>query len=367
VPASPSAFPGATRLFVITNGTVIPARSNYLGVNTVGYSLGTYGAHDNTYAVDVPDDAGVALFTTANETNYSADTRLDAAGVNGSPVLPFATAASDPLYFEGAGLPGPNTSDNEYSYVRKLNTGRPQDTNDNGVDFVVVSTAPGALSIPAVLGAPGPEGTTSPVQRNGKIKSTLFDSQCSGSGSAIANPTPGAAPDGTAVPATCQNRARDTISHPTIGSTAGTLFIRRRFINATGQNVTRLRFRVVDITTLNSPGYTPGGAQADLRPLSAGDVTITTTDGQLVAVRGLTLEQPPAQPAGGGLNSTVFAGTITPQTPLAPGASIAVQFRLGVEQPGTFRFFVNTEADLSPLTNSAQKIRAKAAGGGDNR
>ncbi|HLA09217.1 MAG TPA: hypothetical protein VJ023_01270 [Pyrinomonadaceae bacterium] len=63
-----------------------------------------------------------------------------------------------------------------------------------------------------------------------------------------------------------------------------------------------------------------------------------------VTVQGSTLEQPPNQPVGGAWNSTLGAGTITLATPLAPGASINIQFLLGVQQTGSFKFFVNIEA-----------------------
>jgi hypothetical protein len=61
-------------------------------------------------------------------------------------------------------------------------------------------------------------------------------------------------------------------------------------------------------------------------------------------VHGTTLETPPIQLKGGGLNSTLASGTVTLGTPLANGASINVQFLLGVQQPGTFRFLINIEA-----------------------
>jgi len=38
------------------------------------------------------------------------------------------------------------------------------------------------------------------------------------------------------------------------------------------------------------------------------------------------------------------AGTITLATPLANGASINLQFLLGVQQTGSFKFFINVEA-----------------------
>ena len=59
---------------------------------------------------------------------------------------------------------------------------------------------------------------------------------------------------------------------------------------------------------------------------------------------GTTLEQPPNQPLGGGLNSTVGIGTVTLAAPLAPGASINVQVFLRGTAVGAFKFFVNLEA-----------------------
>src|SRR4051812_3559690 len=63
-----AASDGATRC-TIPNGTVIPSRGHYLCVNSVGYSLGSYPAGngttaigDATYATDIPDNAGLALF-----------------------------------------------------------------------------------------------------------------------------------------------------------------------------------------------------------------------------------------------------------------------------------------------------------------
>ena len=56
------------------------------------------------------------------------------------------------------------------------------------------------------------------------------------------------------------------------------------------------------------------------------------------------LEQPPSQPSGGGRNSTLAAGTVSFDTPLADGDSVNLQFALGVVQGGTFRIYMNIEA-----------------------
>jgi hypothetical protein len=104
--------------------------------------------------------------------------------------------------------------------------------------------------------------------------------------------------------------------------------------------LTRLRFRIVDLTTRGN--QTAG--QADLRLLTSSDRDVTNSGEQAVVLRGVTLNQSGSQPEGGGLNSTLTAGAVTLGTPLAPNASINIEFRLGVQQNGGFRFFVNVEA-----------------------
>ena len=137
---------------------------------------------------------------------------------------------------------------------------------------------------------------------------------------------------------------------PVNSSTFGTLDIRRRVVNNTGGNATRLRFRIVDMTTFPSPG----GGVADLRAITSADVGgVSVNDPATcspnpapcsVTVKGTTLEQPPTQANGGGINSTLSAGSVTLGTPLANGASVDVQFLLGVQTTGSFRFLVIIEA-----------------------
>jgi glucose/arabinose dehydrogenase len=304
-----------TDAFVIPNGTVIPAFGHYLAGNSgqdaggLGYSLSTYAAPDQSYRFGLPDAGGVALFATSNFNHVSAATRLDAVG--------FTTA--DPLYREGAGLQpaGGITSNTEFSFVRQMNTGVPQDTGDNAQDFVFIATDGGTYGgVQSILGAPGPENTTSPIQRNAQVKASLIEPQ-----QLSTNPP---------------NRVRDFT--PVTNGAQGTLEIRRRFKNSTGQSVTKLRFRIVDITTLNTPN--PGGAQSDLRLLTSSDLPLNTSLGNLT-VRGTVLEQPPGQAGGGGLNSS---GVLNLAGSIAPGATVDVRFVLGVQASGRFRFLVNVEA-----------------------
>ena len=104
-------------------------------------------------------------------------------------------------------------------------------------------------------------------------------------------------------------------------------------------------------------GYpAPNSSWADLRVRSSADASVGVGDaatcaaaGQgsapcTVTVRGTTLEEPPGQRAGGGLNSSLSVGAVTLAAPLADGESVNVQFLLGVQQPGRFRFYVNVEA-----------------------
>ena len=336
-------------LFTIPNGTIIPARGHYLGANSDGYSLCNYPSGNAsiptttapaaaaalpcltngvggtfshttpnaTWDFDVPDGAGVALFSTASGLNQTAATRLDAFGFTGSPAL----------YREGAGFPTVITLDAEHSYNRDQRSSTPQDTGDNAADFQLIGTnggVPGVQTIP-LLGAPGPENLNSPVQMNSGFTAALLD------------PSVGASQP--------PNRSRDLTSDLANNSDFGTLMIRRTITNNTGQPVSRLRFRVIIITTLGSPASECGGELcADLRARDSEDSEVSVNN-QPVQVRGLNLEDsPPEQPAGGGYNSSLSADFINLETTLAPGASVNVEFRLGVMRTGPFRFFVNIEA-----------------------
>ena len=319
-----------TPLAVIPAGTQLPARAHFLITNAHGYSLGSYPAGAGTTAtadlaynpnpndaLDLADNTGVALFNTSTPANFTLAHRLDAVGFNA-----LAGATAD-LFREGTGLTSAGANDGEYSWIRKLASGTPQDTGDNASDFAFVSPT-GALfgAAQTQLGAPAPENLSSPIQRNATVKASLIEPQQSSS--------------------LAPNRVRDTTPNVCNGGNApsncplGTLDIRRRFKNATGQSVTRLRFRIVDITTLN----TPGGPAADLRVLSGNNFAVTTSLGSL-NVFGTLIETPPAQTQGGGLDTSV---TVALPAPIASGQTIDVHFLLGVQQGGTFRFFINVEA-----------------------
>ena len=282
---------------------VIPARGHYLVAHAAGYTLSAYAAPDLVYSdFELPADTGLAL--------------LDASGRVVDAVGPISTP---PPYREGTGVPAAGQPAAQYSFVRDTAAGGlPADTGDNAADFLLVST--GGVVIGGAqtrLGAPGPEGLSSPTNRNPSFGFALLDPSASLS-----------APP---------NRARDFT--PAGNATFGTLTIRRVFTNYTGAPVRLLRFRIIRVTTFPPPS----GATADLRALDSADTRVTV-GGVPVDVRGTTVERPPAQPSGGGWNTTLSVGSVSLAQPLADGASAAVQFTLGVEQPGLFRFYVNVEA-----------------------
>jgi hypothetical protein len=132
--------------------------------------------------------------------------------------------------------------------------------------------------------------------------------------------------------------------------------------------VTRLRFRIVDISSIAVPaGIADVRALSSVSAVVSGITDATTclasngvpTTPCTVTVQGTTLEQPPNQAIGGAHNSTMSAGTITLPSPLANGASINLQFLLGVQVTGQFKFFVNIEAlpaaTTAPVTTAPSK------------
>lgn len=307
----------------VPNGTVIPARGHYLCANAgfpnpgTRYSLSAYPSGNNgvtattatpdaTYTIGINDNVGIALFNSAITFNLA--NRLDAVGP--------ATEANA-TYREGTGYTAVAVVNVDFSIVRiaDVTTGLPIDTGNNATDFRVVAVNANASLPTASLGAPGPENLTSPVNGFPNIVPSLVAPCVS----------PSAPPN---------------FIRTGFGTNSGTVSIRQRFTNNTGQNLTRLRFRIMDITT--SPA--PNGMTAIL----AATTSTTSTEAQpcpsgTVTINGLTLETPPVQALGGGYNSSLSAGTVTLGTPIAPGASINVNFLLNVSQAGDFRFGVEIE------------------------
>jgi hypothetical protein len=316
--------PGGAQIvaFKIPNGTIIPVNGHFLAATNPflnGYSLGNYAAHD-AISPEFQANYGFALFRTSNAANFTLANRLDAVG--------FASNGNT-LFRKGVGLPSVNAGSEQWSMIRKIRNavtggnGTIQDSDDNATDFILVSTIGTVGGVNCTLGSPGPQGLTSP-RINDNIVPALLDP--------------------TAALTLAPNRERNGSGN------SGTLAFRRTFTNNTGANVTRLRFRIIDITTLNSPPLVVP-PQAILKGKDSADQTINTGIGSIL-VRGVTLESPSAA-GNGGLNSSFAAGTITPANPLLPTDNpatpnvfenqISVTFLMDVVQNGRFRFFVNIE------------------------
>jgi subtilisin-like proprotein convertase family protein len=335
---------------VIPNGTLIPAGGHFLCSNSMAYSIsgypsgnGTTATGNLTYTTDIPDNAGIALFNNSTGGgSFSVANRLDAVG---------STSEANTTYKEGTGYPALTPFSIDYSFVRKLPGGctgsgtspsgncnsvaliqttpgptstQPQDTGNNAADFIFVDTNGTSAGAGQRLGAPGPQNLSGPGVLDGAASLSLFDS-C-----VAANADP--------------NFVRDLTSVPANNSTFGTVDLRRTFTNNTGGNITRLRFRIVDITTFPSIS-----GVADLRPLTSSTISVTgdkpPCGGSTASysVQGTTLEQPPSQPNGSGYNGSLSVGTITTGTPLAAGASVDFRMVSGVQQTGAARMCVVAE------------------------
>lgn len=346
---------------VIPNGTVVKPGGHFLIARnqdpavgpTLAYSLNSYagatnpatllrGADSDTgFAIDNADNGGFAIFKTSTVANFSAGTRMDSVGFSGVPAG---------LFKEGAGIPAMTTQPTtNWSYLRTLASGTPQDTGANETDFTFVDVTGAATPSAGVnrLGAPGPENLDSPVAF-ATLPIQLIDSTVS-----AANP-PNQVADPTVVP----NGANGTVS------------LRRTLVNTTGVPLVRLRFRISSLATL------PGAS--DFRLLTSSLLpSVTTSDPAVcgaaptpcnVAVQGLTLEEPPTQALGGGINASVAAGTITFAAPLAISARVNVNFVFGVQGAAPFAGPLAPQAALpfgviveaiqraSPLAPSAANV-----------
>ena len=333
---------------VIPNGTVIPARGNYLVVGST-YSLGAYAAGDLTLVFGIEDDHNVALFNTADLSNISTVTRLDAVGFGAN------SGGNCDLLREGTTLQPAAGSTSEYSFVRSVDKGATKDTNDNAADFIVVSTTGAAVGSNAVptLGAPGPENSTG---ARGPVPCNVPDTARFGRNRLDSTVALGSSP----------NTVRDATVGPNAAN--GTIDFRRRFTNNTGGAVTQLRFRITNTTNPSTSGA------ADLRALSSATFVVSVNDPATcggpapcnVTVVGTTLEQPPVQLSGGGVNSTLGVGTITTATPLPAGASVNLHLLFGVQQHGNYHVSIVIETETAgSIGQDEWELRGNTQTGGD--
>ena len=296
--------------FPLTLDRTISAKGYYL-IAGPQYSLSLAAVADQSLPIfaTLRNVGGVGLFADALQPTK----RLDSLGAQG-----FAQSAALQYFIEVAALPALANTLVEHAFVRKFsNTGLPTDTNNNLADFILLAIAPTPINgVTPQPGAPGPQNIAAPALANSTLPVTMLN------------------------PAIYANNGPNTVveSVPvTVGSATypRSLYLRRTLTNNTGSPVKKLRFRITELSN--------GGVNtAILRALNSDDIT-ATIGGQPVTVKGLTLEAP-TQPTGGSVNSTLSVGSITLAAPLANGAKINVQFRLGIVQGGSYRFFANVEA-----------------------
>ncbi|HEU4595057.1 MAG TPA: Calx-beta domain-containing protein [Pyrinomonadaceae bacterium] len=327
----------------IPNGTIIPARGHFLLVGSQ-YSLTAAATGNLTMSTDLGENSNVGIFNTDSVAALSTATRLDAVG--------FATNTGNncDLLREGGILPAVNSGAaglDQHSFYRSLcsfvpgpgctvaNPGFPSDRNDNASDFLFVDTNATEAAGPTQrrLGAPGPENIAS-ARVNDQIGAVLLD----------------ATKTSSAVPNRVRKLCGPAEECDPNRSQFGTMSIRKRLTNNTGATVTQLRVRVVELTTFPRPD----GATADIRPISSIDVVATGVNDPAtcaangtpatapcdVTVKGTTV-QAPTQVNGGGYNSTMIV--TLPGGGLPNGGSVSLQFLLGIQQTGNFRFLLNVE------------------------
>ncbi|MCP9493576.1 MAG: lamin tail domain-containing protein [Pyrinomonadaceae bacterium MAG19_C2-C3] len=366
---------------------VIPPRGFYLIANfnrsnanatdrysLNGYAVPNFSTEDLGADVDyfrnaaaLPDpgnDAGVRIsglgFGTPDILNGG--TFFDRVGFQGREQFaePFDLVEGTPFNLPTS-LPSPAP---QYAMVRRFVGGRPVDTNNNVNDFVLVSSAVpvngfsrmetnGTFPVTPILGAPGPQNTTSPYR-------------------GVSNPILAALLDTTRAPNASPNVDR-YVNEIGPNASVGTLAFRRRITNSAATDLTNLRFRFTNITTLNTPNQTDGAPQADGRALSSGGRTgimRTGSDGTQSAVTftPLILDTPPSSSAdgsGGGLNSTLRVVPQNGVTSLGSRSSLDVEFLFGINSPrGTiFRFAVLVEtlpaAGATPSSTTAEASSVK--------
>ncbi len=288
--------------FLVGSQSPVAPRRHFLFTGR-RYSLSAYAS--SLHRIGVEDDRGIVL--------------LDPNGIVIDRVgFDRFTDAANAQYREGAGLPTLDATTAEHSFVRRQESGRPQDTDDNARDFVLVSTTGASIGgVASVLGAPGPQNDPNVVSMFAPLRLS----------------------SGDIVPTIAAEKRRSfrrrTSPTPVV---AGTLVLRRTFTNTSNHSLTRLRFRVIDITTQGTPISTDGST-ADVRVVSSFD----SRAGNGTIVRGLMLEQPPTQADGGGLNASLRVEGINSGAPLTPGATVALEFRLNVVRGGHFRLRVQPE------------------------
>jgi hypothetical protein len=424
-------FGGVSHIFTIPNGTVIQGGRCVLGVGNQ-YSLSAYyggegpflaensglnpisaapltsgGTEGVQYTGDIQDNTGIALFTSDNVfvtgTSYGSNAtgkvarRLDAFGFRKT-VSAFDEPAEAPVFREGTGLIpyGTDLTVNQYAYARKNNNNSDtkQDTNDNVADFyggrpfatgyggtnanivqdtTTTSAGSGEPAVPVMLGAPGPEDLGAPRDRRfADFGNPAFDNfDPTAPGVAPNRERVGSVPNDTGCGATFADNVRC--------APLGTFTLRFTYTNTSGGDISRLRFRIAELTTVNR-GSVPNLASAGVTEAQQAILRAIDSRGGLVAVgtgadyasssgtvftggsttggagfkyaNGAVVERFPPQPNGGGINSAWVTNPCSnqltfPAIPTATGSGTATpRSRGGLAAGG------GTCSDNTPLSNA---------------
>ena len=242
----------------IPNGTVIPARGHYLFVGTA-YSLADYGgamaaAGNATLTAEIEANRNVALFSTADVTQISSVNRLDAVGfgANTGGVCDLLREGNDAARRD-AGTRHCSastatsaelcaTSCRVWAVRRRANRRTRMSTRWTSSLLTPRRSMPGLERSWGRRGrrtSPRRAGCRTPTSRWGCWTIRRLRRRCRTECATVSMTDP-------------------------VTSSFGTLSIRRRVVNNTGGTVTRLRFRIVELTTFPTP---PG--TADLRALTS--------------------------------------------------------------------------------------------------
>ena len=310
---------------------------HYLCVNSVGYSLASYPAGngttatgDATYTTDIPDNAGIAIFNTSVGANFTLANRLDAVG---------STSEANTLYKEGTGYPALTPFSIDYSFYRD-NCGK------IGLDHDV-----------RPVHDLDPQGHE---QQRGRLHLRRHQrhlgrrraaARCARAGEPV-QPDP------------AQRVVRRRSARPVRG------------VCLAPEPRPRLHLRPGEQLHLRHARHPPHGHQQHGRQRHAAALAHHRPDDLPRALAasptcGRARPRPSSspstarraararatspcrarrsssrrrQPNGGGFNSSLSSGTVTLATPLANGASLDLRFLLGIQQTGSFKFFINIEA-----------------------
>jgi hypothetical protein len=295
-----------------------------------GYSLAALATSNDALGGELPAGGSVALIDPSDATQ---DAVRFAAGT---------------IFGEGGPL-GTFAAGGQYAFVRKANRtgtgdayGLPTDTNNNAADFALVvpqgGTSSAGSALPSMEGVPGPENLSSAPLANAALQIGVLDSTV---GSGVAPNRQIVDPDGA-------------------GPLPQTLYLRRKLTNISGNQLAAVGFRVSTITTARSD---PQAGQSVIRLDSSDNTTVA---GKAITPVSLQRSVQTPLPNGGGLNAVVTVPSITPIAPLAPGASVNVEFALRIAQSGAFQVILNTEARRVDEAPALANIEAGALAYSEN-